>query len=136
MIIGFTGTRKGMKESSKEVIKEFIVNGNHTEFHHGDCTGSDEQFHVLVDELNIKGAVIHIHPPSTHGYKAYCVRKANKTKVVLHEPKSYYSRNKDIVNSSDLIIATPVSLNIKQLSGTWWTIYYALEKNKPIMILL
>lgn len=136
-IIGFTGAREGMKKSSKALIKDFIIKGNYIEFHHGDCVGADEQFHLLVDSLNIKDAVIHIHPPITsRGYKANCASKLNRTKILLHDEKSFLHRNRDIVNSSDLIIATPKSLSMKHLGGTWWTVNYALEKHKEIMILL
>jgi hypothetical protein len=134
--IGFTGSREGMKDSVRKLLRDFLNNAKSLEFHHGDCKGSDEQFHMLLDNLNIKGSEIHVHPPNSKGYKANCASKLNNIKVVLHESKPYFDRNRDIVDSSDLIIATPKSLNIKRLGGTWWTIEYALEKNKPVMILL
>ena len=45
MIIGFTGSRKGMTGEQAAVVMRLLLSA--TEGHHGDCVGADEQFHEM-----------------------------------------------------------------------------------------
>jgi hypothetical protein len=50
------------------------------------------------------------------------------------KPKPFLDRNKDIVNSCDILIACPEN-DIEVLrSGTWSTIRYAKKINKPVLL--
>ena len=128
MIIGFTGTRKGMTAFQKEEFKKFL-DANYsqiTEFHHGDAVGSDFQACSIVS--NYENIKIISHPPKNNKDRAFY--KSDKT----HIKKKYLARNKDIVNSCDILISTPRGKEILR-SGTWSTIRYAKKINKKILIL-
>ncbi len=124
--IGFTGTRHGMSNVQKKEFKKLICSKNFKEFHHGMCEGSDEQAHHIVEavsETKIIG-----HPP-----------KAMKTAVSVScdkimEADTFPKRNKDIVDSTDYLIATPDAKE-RGGSGTWKTIRYARKKKKRIYVI-
>jgi len=125
--IGFTGTRKGLSVKQKEVLLNFLSRISFSEVHHGDCIGADEQFHYLIRRFFPYVRIV-IHPPRNPKYRAFC-----KGDIILPE-KDYLVRNKDIVNSSDIIIACPKENHEIQRSGTWMTIRYARKKRKKIII--
>jgi hypothetical protein len=53
MKIGFTGTRNGMTSQQKKVITRFeIFTTKVLEAHHGDCPGSDADFHYFIREID------------------------------------------------------------------------------------
>ena len=123
MIIGFTGAQGGMNASQYKQVSEFIQVFAPTEVHHGDCIGVDTDFHNICANK----AKIIIHPPSNNSKRSYC-----KGGSVLCQ-KPYLQRNKDIVDSSDILFACPISKEILR-SGTWSTIRYAKKCNKIIII--
>lgn len=135
--VSFTGTRKGMSPLQEALIMNILKSEDFTEHHHGDCEGADKQFHnLIVDRFKgIRGGLsnlIFIHPPDNDKYRAFC-----KEGLALPE-KPYLERNKDIVDSSPLLIATPHKddeIN-KQRSGTWSTIRYAKKQKKDIIIII
>lgn len=89
-------------------------------FHHGDCFGSDEDAFHLMSLFDIPKCEIHPGP----SFRSHC--KNNRIEnVFIHKPKPFLNRNKDIVNSSDLLIATPGEYIEELRSGTWSTIRYA-----------
>ena len=134
--VGFTGTRKGLSEYQKEMLQH-ILKKYGTVFHHGDCIGADEQFHVLAESelpTDLLDTNIIVHPPDNDKYRAFssCLSKGT---ILL--PKPYLERNKDIVDACDLLIACPNpkdEIN-KQRSGTWSTIRYAKKQGKDIIII-
>jgi hypothetical protein len=50
------------------------------------------------------------------------------------QPKRYYARDRDLVDNSELLIGTPCTDKPIPRSGTWYTIQYALDKQKPVII--
>lgn len=126
--IGFTGTRKGMTNKQREMFVQVIANYSKPliEFHHGDCIGADEQAH---DIARVHGFYIVIHPPINPNRRAFC-----EGGVIL-TPRDYIPRNHDIVDSSDIIIATPGEEHEVIRSGTWATIRYAIKKGKTLRII-
>ena len=102
--------------------------------HHGDCTGSDEEFHEIVRELVAEGYAqfkIHVHPPDRNKLRAYC--KGDSSEV----PKPYKIRNQDIVRESELLIATPhkhENDGSQKFSGTWATVRIARRRDKSYVI--
>lgn len=126
MKVGFTGTRNGMTAAQYSefcvVIKNIIE--EMTEFHHGDCVGSDYESHNAVHKisnLSDSSVIMHIHPPSNSSLRAWC----DKGIIKQHTPKLYLVRNHDIVEAVDFMIATPAQMTEKLRSGTWSTIRYA-----------
>ena len=127
-IIGFTGSRNGMSDKQKEGFSQVINNlGRIKEFRHGDCVGSDANAHSIVKEKDPNNHVIG-HPTSYKKYRAFC-----KCDIFL-KPGQYLDRNKAIVDSSEILIATPNGPE-KLRSGTWSTIRYARRKALPIYII-
>ena len=126
MVVGFTGTRKGMTEKQKSELKwvifEYLQYSAIKEVHHGDCVGADSEFHHVMQDLTVV-----IHPPEDDRYRANC-----RGNIIL-EPKPYLERNHDIVDACDVLIATPEGPE-KQRSGTWATIRYARKLGKHIVI--
>jgi hypothetical protein len=127
MILGFSGTRKGMTNRQKDSLRQMLVELQPEEFHHGDCIGADSQAHAIV-RANTKARII-IHPPNEDRYRAFC--DGDKTRAA----KEYISRNHDIVEECDMIVAAPEKWRDELRSGTWATVRYARAKNVTVAIL-
>lgn len=126
--IGFTGSQNGMNKLQKLLLQEhleyLVQKYNVSKFHHGDCIGADETFHNVVRE-QIKDCWIKIHPPVNESRRAWCVGDE------YAEAKEYLVRNTDIVLESDILFATPNTVEEQLRSGTWST--WRKGKNKPGM---
>lgn len=100
------------------------------EFHHGDCVGADFIAHRAAVKA---GATIVIHPPLNNSKRAYAaLREAG---VTILPAKEYLDRNKDIVDATTLLIATPSGAE-KLRSGTWSTVRYARKRGKVIVLIM
>lgn len=123
MHIGFTGTRQGMQPIQKHnlrlVLSALRSPSRPQWFHHGDCVGADAEAHEIARELGFK---THIHPPTISSKRAFCQGDE------LSEPKSYLTRNRQIVNSVSIMIAAPSSYDWETPSGTRNTFNYAMHK--------
>lgn len=126
MRIGFTGTRDGMTEHQKWTVEAFLQHHKSDWVHHGSCVGADYDFHMIARRLGIK---IKGHLPINTSLMAELdFDDENK-------PKPYLSRNADIVNETDYLIACPKEYEIKFKGGTWWTFHYAKKRGLPIIII-
>lgn len=133
--IGFTGTRHGMTDDQKRTLTRFIGEDLwYIEFHHGCCEGSDEEAARIARALEY---VVAGHPPINDSY----LMKDMTLNDVLYKPKGYISRNHDIVDETNLLIATPnimadlSGLRNNNRSGTWSTINYAIENKCNYVII-
>jgi hypothetical protein len=90
--------------------------------------GADTEAHNLVRE-NFHGCKIIGHPPTKK--KSYVYSICDE----FREPKDYIARDKDIVDESDILFATPLQDTEILRSGTWTTVRYARKKNKRIYII-
>jgi hypothetical protein len=130
MKVGFTGTQSGMSRHQAAQLIDNLVALECTEFHHGDCIGADNQADVLA--RNIVGRIV-VHPPTNDSKRAFTTRKAG---TVVRPPKPYLERNHDIVDETDVLIATPRDERVEELrSGTWATVRYARKQGKRVIIL-
>lgn len=128
MKVGFTGTQKGMTDKQKAKVRAKLIELDATEFHHGNCVGSDDESDTIARDL---GITPEIHPPEDERKSAHCERKG---KSRVREPLPYLIRNHNIVDAVDFLIGTPKE-KIEQLrSGTWATIRYARKIKKPGVI--
>ena len=135
MKIGFTGTRQGMTplQSSAFCCVVAKLLRDSTEFHHGDCVGSDAEAHEAA-ALVAKWTIV-IHPPLNPRYQAHCGDLQSRFAAVKTlERKDYLERNVDIVDATDVLIATPASHSEELRSGTWSTVRYAEKLGRPITI--
>jgi hypothetical protein len=129
MKIGITGTKKGLSEKQRKFMESWCQRNNKSfdEFHHGDCIGVDSQVHDILTDLGWKAV---IHPPNIYKYRAF------KEASVVHKEKPYLKRNKNIVDSVDVVYAFPLQEHEVIRSGTWATIRYAAKQDKPLWIVL
>ena len=125
MKIGFTGTQTGMTEAQKNIIKKILQTFNVAEIHSGDCIGADADFYDIAFFLNLR-CIGHI--PNNDSKRAF--KQYNE----ICEPKPYLVRNWDIVNGSDLLLATPKENEEQLRSGTWTTIRNAKKIGLPLII--
>lgn len=123
--IGFTGSRTGMTDAQKEAVRRLLNELQPKQARHGDCLGSDADFHTLARETQ---ATVIIHPPTDAKDRAYC--EGDK----LLPEKPYLDRNKDIVNGCTVLIATPDSATEKARSGTWSTIRHARKEGRRVCV--
>jgi hypothetical protein len=131
--LGMTGTRFGMivKQEAGFVAAIMRIKNKHrkiVEWHHGDCVGADEQSHYLIRAID-KNIAIHIHPPVDTDLQA------KMPADVYYDPKTHFARNRDIVDATDMLIATPYTQRRESKGGTWYTINYALKMGKPALII-
>jgi hypothetical protein len=122
--IGFTGNRNGLRSDQKDQIILLLDKYDNIIVSHGDCVGSDSDFHKLCmdykEKHTEKQIMIHIYPPNNPKLRAF--HKAD----ILMEEKPYLERNLNIVKNSKIIIGCPIDKNKEELrSGTWSTIRQA-----------
>jgi hypothetical protein len=138
MIIGFSGTRYGMKKPQRktvnDILEHFHVPGTRIEFHTGMCVGADEEAARLANSWGY----VTIGHPATLPLKFQTERKAPQ--LLYHEikmPLRPLMRNLVIVEISEYMIFAPWNryrpANLRG-QGTWWTYVQAEEKHKPRVI--
>jgi hypothetical protein len=117
--IGFTGTRRGMTDRQKTALavlmEEFDQYEGQPTLHHGAANGADSEAVILAAEWDWKTTAHLASPPGT-------------AKLLL-------ARNRNIVDSSNLLIAAPSTIEEVRRSGTWMTIRYARQTDKPVVVL-
>jgi hypothetical protein len=117
--------------SSQQAIFTSLISGyralhQYVAFHHGQCIGSDDHAARIAKVL---GCWIVSHPPTNR--KAVSDFPADEYRA----PKPYLHRNRDIVDETSILIATPGELEERLRSGTWATIRYARSKGyEPTII--
>ncbi len=126
MIIGFTGTQKGMNKSQAAQVRTILFDIGPSEVHHGGCVGADSEFHAIALELNLW---IVLHPPIIKDRQG--IHEAH----IVKPRRSYLERNKDIVDDCDMIIACPVQRYEIRRSGTWSTVRYARSLGIPCTVI-
>ena len=127
--LGFTGTRSGMTPEQQHTVRRLFEKEGSFTFHHGDCVGADTEAHNLACDAD---AYIVLHPPIKDDLRSFCESDER------HSPKSYFARNRDIVEASHVLVATPFTAHETQ-GGTWYTINYARKrkaKGDPITIII
>jgi hypothetical protein len=126
VIVGFTGTRRGMTAYQKAKLRELLEESGCIRFHHGDCLGADAEAHDIAADLGLRTIV---HPPDITTYRAWC-----KGTVVRPE-RPYLTRNRDIVLECDVLFAAPAQALEIQRSGTWSTVRVARKLDRPVCII-
>lgn len=135
--IGFTGTRSKLTKIQIIRIAQLLwkyrtaqvplSERSENRFHHGCCQGADEIGATIASGLEY---VIIGHPPTNPTYLM--------SKMYLNDfreqPAHYLERDRNIVDVTDLLIATPDSHRPRPHSGTWYTIKYAKLKTKPFLV--
>lgn len=129
MIIGFSGTRKGLTTLQRYGLDLLLQYLPATALHHGDCKGSDASAHFFAGRL---GVPIVIHPPDKDSLRAFCHAPPA---VSILAPLPYLERNRAMVDASDVLLATPETAAEEWRSGTWATIRYARKTGKRVIVI-
>lgn len=157
--VGFTGTQVGMSVRQMNAMMDWAKENPWVEeFHHGDCVGADAQAHILMttmyqgpgptgdrDPKDWYDLLVVIHPPLLDKKRAFCMPRDpaerrggadHWQKFYLELPAAeYLERNKNIVDSVELLIVAPKSPHEELRSGTWSTYRYAKRIGVPTLIL-
>lgn len=128
MKIGVTGTRFGCTAEQLYQLTGLIQNLKmiDSELHHGDCIGVDAEAHAIARTLEMD---VIIHPPIDEKLRAFC--KGDFSLLA----KTHFSRNRDIVNISDILIGVPKAMIELPSGGTWYTINYARKQKKRYIVI-
>lgn len=130
MRIGFTGTQFGMSFKQRDRIEQILLTLQPEEVDHGMCIGSDKHFHELVRKLFTREQCrINGHP---------CTISSKQVAVdcdILWPVRSPLTRNLDIVMSTKMLLATPLTPETLR-SGTWATIRRARQHDRPRILVM
>lgn len=129
-VVGFTGTRQGMTALQRESFAREIQRFSPTIFHHGCCTGADEEAHNIVRELFPECIIV--------GHPASGVQPRFRSDVKCDErrpPRQPLERNLVIVRESSRVIATPAGPETGR-GGTWSTIRACRRIQREVSIIL
>jgi len=124
--MGVTATRKGLSEPQKIWLVKFLENNTAISLHHGDCIGGDNEVATLFAEY---GTYIIAHPGNSGNRRANCTVNNR-----VYPPLENLVRNRVIVDSCDLLLGFPLSLDETERSGTWYTIRYAKKRKVRVII--
>lgn len=136
LVLGFTGSQSGMTEYQKKQLihhlQKWALKYEELEIHHGDCVGADYEFHEICKKVwpNATLTII-IHPPTNSTKRAFCEFPGQ----TLLPPLPYLTRNREIVNAVNGMLAGPKETEEQLRSGTWATIRYAVKTETPLIIL-
>ena len=133
MKVGITGTREGMNDHQVECVYDILTEilaectklEIRPEFHHGDCTGVDEQAAIIAKELGYK---IVCHPPESNYLRAHVSYDESR------KPLGYFQRDRNIVDETEVLIVVPLHNEWQSKGGTWYTASYARKLKKPYTI--
>lgn len=125
--LAFTGTREGMTDAQKKTVVELIAWAKPAMARHGDCVGSDADFHTIMRGW-FRHIPISIHPPTNARLRARCMGGA------VVPPKPYLERNREMVDGSRYLIATPKESTEQAKGGTWHTVRYAAKQGRQVFL--
>ena len=127
--VGITGTRSGMNDTQlihvRSRLNVIIEYYDIAQFHHGDCVGVDfEAANIAMDE----GYEIVCHPPIKEDLRAF------HNSDEFREPLSYFARNRNIVDESNILFVVPYLNKWEGKGGTDYTFHYAKKIGKETII--
>ena len=126
MRLGFTGTRRGMTAAQRAACAALLARLAPAVVHHGDAVGADAEMHALALAA---GVPVVVHPPENPSHRAFCEGGE------VREPRPHTTRDRDVVDATDLLLGTPAAPEEEgPHSGTWYTIRYAKRRGRPIII--
>ncbi len=134
----FTGSRLGMAEEQRKAVARLLVELKPVTVHHGDCVGSDSEFATICAALEPRPWVV-AHPGDwgIEG-KVNHLRAFNPHSDEVRAAKEFLSRNRVMVGmlrrAGDVLIAAPETMKLKSYGGTSYTIRYAIQGTKRVLI--
>lgn len=128
--VGFTGTHKGAGTAQlgiAEMRLRLLREEGFDEFHHGMCIGADEQVAKIAKELGFK---VVAHPGLAKDPENMLYRSEWQGSHEVREAKPFIERDHDIVNETEVMLATPLTYEEVVRSGTWTTVRYAKKQKR------
>lgn len=134
IILGFTGSRKGMTVAQRSAFNGLLISAGMKTFLNGAAIGADREALEVIKQY--PKVVVELYPGDRR-QELYAVDYAidRGSGVILHAPLPYLHRNRIIANRCDYLIATPEQAVETRRSGTWATIRYAQDAGKKISII-
>lgn len=133
LVIGFTGTRAGMTPAQTHTVDALLARlaaehpARPLTALHGDCLGADADFDALCKRRNVP---VKILPADIPAMRAHCESEP------LAPPQPPLARNRQIVATSNLIIACPRTRDEVLRSGVWATIRAMRRKPGPVYLVI
>lgn len=150
MILGFTGTRRGMTPFQRANLPKVLA-ALPSRFLHGGAVGADEEIDAFLAPMYhaqtsgsarlfamITGADLPIVVyPTRDRYEHWKSEAPFPAVREVNEPyDNPLARNRIIARYCDHLLAAPATVKEVRRSGTWATVRYAREARKPVTILL
>lgn len=130
MKIGITGTSSGMSDEQKFSFETLMEQLTPDELHEGCCIGVDSEAYIYAKERSI----FTVGHPGFYAKNPDDLSKRDiRQRDCMMEATNHFARNRNIVNTSDIMIGIPYKLD--GIGGTNYTINYARTKMKPIYII-
>lgn len=128
MILGFTGTRRGMTPAQRAALPAVLATLPGRVLH-GGADGADKEFHRFIVAAGMPNDGIEIYPTGHRcGWIGY--------DWFLHDLMSPLVRNRIMAERCDHLLACPAEPDEQLRSGTWATVRYARKADKPITLIL
>jgi hypothetical protein len=140
MILGFTGTRRGMTPAQRAALPSVLA-ALPERVLHGGAEGADEEFHDWIAEHiqnGFKWMECSIYPSSDVRWRYWLDHGVNEQfrSFDVHMPEAPLTRNRIIAKRCDHLLACPVEADEQLRSGTWATIRAARKLGKLITLIL
>jgi len=132
--VGFTGSRIGLNSVQREIVRKILVHHftHGSEFRHGECVGSDVEAAAIAKRIGYKVIAYPGYPGNNPRNLQFRGHFAGND--VVMPPSEFITRNRLIVDASEMLIGAPKELTEVLRSGTWAAIRYALKSGKPTMV--
>lgn len=105
-----------------------------TEFHWGVCIGADSD----AFEIASSAPDLSFNPPRTVAHPPETTRLAAQADLMFADEvrpcADYLTRNRNIVDACEVLLACPKGNGEERRSGTWATIRYARKVGRPVVI--
>jgi hypothetical protein len=134
MIVGFTGTRAGCTTEQYESLQRLLAGMNIEEFHHGSCLGADTDAARIVRSLGAIRIVAHPGVSARGGANPMLSQEALDVSNEILCERAHFSRNRQIIQVCDVLVACPRLDTEETNGGTWYTINHARKVGKRVII--
>src|SRR5579863_9520966 len=127
---GFTGTHKGACLAQLNALAAKLVSlkeEGFDEFHHGMCIGADEQAAKIAKVIGFR---VVGHPGLAKDPTNMLYRSEWDGNDEVREAKPFIERDHDIVDETEMMLATPLTHEELTRSGTWTTVRYAKKRGR------
>jgi hypothetical protein len=134
--VGFTGTSAGAVSEQVRRIDDRLANLKKIgfdEFHHGLCIGADEQAAAIAKRLGYR---VVAHPGLASDAGNLDRRSTFDGNDEICAAKPFAERDREIVDTTECLLAVPSTREQDASSGTWATVRYARDRGKPVELIL